>query len=81
MLNAGSQLTFSPCHKHPKGGWDKNNTVGKHAGSLLTQKIATDGERPTSQGAASCSCPRTLRRLTVEQLLQADAAMRWRWLC
>lgn len=24
------------------GGWDKNNTVGRHAGSLLTQKIATD---------------------------------------
>jgi len=24
------------------GGWDKNNTVGKHAGSLLTQKIATN---------------------------------------
>jgi hypothetical protein len=24
------------------GGWDKNNTSGKHAGSLLTQKIATD---------------------------------------
>lgn len=24
------------------GGWDRNNTSGKHAGSLLTQKIATD---------------------------------------
>lgn len=26
------------------GGWDKNNTVGRHAGSLLTQKIAADRE-------------------------------------
>lgn len=25
------------------GGWDRNNTSGKHAGSLLTQKIASDG--------------------------------------
>uniref|UniRef100_A0A383V9I9 mitochondrial processing peptidase n=1 Tax=Tetradesmus obliquus TaxID=3088 RepID=A0A383V9I9_TETOB len=24
------------------GGWDRNNTSGKHAGSVLTQKIATD---------------------------------------
>ncbi len=24
------------------GGWDRNNAVGRHAGSLLTQKIATD---------------------------------------
>lgn len=24
------------------GGWDKNNTAGKHAGSTLTQRIATD---------------------------------------
>ncbi|KAF6254777.1 Metalloenzyme, LuxS/M16 peptidase-like protein [Scenedesmus sp. NREL 46B-D3] len=24
------------------GGWDRNNTSGKHAGSLLTQKIVTD---------------------------------------
>eukprot|EP00879_Flechtneria_rotunda_P000964 GHRR01001097.1.p1 GENE.GHRR01001097.1~~GHRR01001097.1.p1 ORF type:complete len:500 (+),score=170.79 GHRR01001097.1:81-1580(+) len=24
------------------GGWDKNNTSGKHAGSILTQKIATN---------------------------------------
>lgn len=28
------------------GGWDKNNAVGRHAGSLLTQKIAADREPP-----------------------------------
>jgi processing peptidase subunit beta len=32
-------VSLSP---HGAGGWDKNNTVGKHAGSLLTQKIATN---------------------------------------
>lgn len=26
----------------PPGGWDRNNAVGKHAGSLLTRKIAAD---------------------------------------
>jgi len=35
-------LTLPPVSS---GGWDKNNSVGKHAGSVLTQKIATDGER------------------------------------
>ena len=39
-----NKLINARCAHANAGGWDKNNTVGKHAGSLLTQKIATDGE-------------------------------------
>jgi hypothetical protein len=47
------RLTHAPARRRSTGGWDKNNTVGKHAGSLLTQKIATDGARGACPGAAA----------------------------
>ncbi len=36
-------MTHARCPPAPAGGWDKNSSVGKHAGSQLTQNVAAEG--------------------------------------